>query len=72
MTRHSFPLGAALALVAALPAAAHPGHGGASAGWLHFLATPEHALPLALLALASAAAVARLARAEGRARHRRA
>jgi hypothetical protein len=72
MMRRSMRLGAALAVAAAAPAAAHPGHGAPGAGWLHYLSSPEHALPLALAALGSAAAVALLSRAERRGRHRRA
>jgi hypothetical protein len=62
MIRRSLRLAAALA-VAAAPAAAHPGHG-AGDGWLHYVQSPEHWLPLAALALGSAAGVAVLARAQ--------
>jgi ribose/xylose/arabinose/galactoside ABC-type transport system permease subunit len=62
-----------LALLVALapgPAWGHPGHGapGAAQGWLHQLAEPVHALPLAALILAAAAALCglRLARTRSR------
>ncbi|HEX2486875.1 MAG TPA: hypothetical protein VHQ66_16325 [Myxococcota bacterium] len=67
MNRLPLALGAGVAL-AATPAAAHPGHGVAAGSLLHYLASPEHALGAAFVALACAAAVALLARAERRAR----
>jgi|GEM_PF-5566535 len=71
VTRVRAPLARALAavvavltaLAAAAPAAAHPGHGDATAGWLHDLRAPEHVATLALVALGSAAGGALLARA---------
>lgn len=63
MIRRSLRLAAALALALAAPAAAHPGHGSAD-GWLHYVRSPEHWVPLALVALGSAAGVALLARAQ--------
>jgi hydrogenase/urease accessory protein HupE len=70
MTRRSLPFAALLTLAAAAPAVAHPGHGSPASGWLHYVQSPEHWVPLAAVALGSAAGVALLARAQRRGPHR--
>lgn len=55
----------ACALLAALPATAHPGHGASAEGWLHYLSEPRHFLAL-MGAIVFCAAVA-LAAGRGRA-----
>lgn len=50
MMRISLGLGAAQ-LVVASAAAAHPGHGLAGSGWLHYATDPLHVAPVALIGL---------------------
>ena len=59
-----------LVLVLAAPAVAHPGHGGAEGGLLHYVTEPVHAA-FALLVLAVGVAALGLARVPGRERARR-
>jgi MYXO-CTERM domain-containing protein len=62
MKRICLGVGAALPLVASA-AAAHPGHGLAAQGWLHWATDPLHVAPLALIGLALALAWRRRTRA---------
>jgi len=62
MRRIALGVGASLLGVASA-AAAHPGHGLAAQGWLHWAVEPLHAAPLALLVIGLALAWRRRTRA---------
>jgi hypothetical protein len=63
MRRIALALGALLgALGMAGVAGAHPGHGLAAEGWLHYATEPLHVAPLALIALSLVLARRRRAR----------